>query len=58
MRACSNDNYSVPTSNKRGVTFDAMETLEWNRDCIDKLTSLVSANDVNENDNRQETVCL
>ena len=42
MRATSNDNYSVPTSNKRGVTFDAMETLERNSNCIDKLTSLVS----------------
>ena len=43
MRACSNDNYSVPTSNKIGVTFDTMETLERKRDCIGKLTSLVSA---------------
>ena len=43
MRASSNDNYSAPTSNKRGVTFDAMETLERNSDCIDKLISLVSA---------------
>ena len=42
MRMTSNDNYSVPTSNERGVTFDAMETLERNSDCIDKLTSLVS----------------
>ena len=42
MRATSNDNYSVPTNNKRGVTFDAMETLERNIDCIDKLASLVS----------------
>ena len=43
MRASSNDNHSAPNSNKRGVTFDAMEMLERNRDCIDKLTSLVSA---------------
>ena len=43
MRASSIDNYSVLTSNKRGVTFDAMETLERNNNCIDKLTSLVSA---------------
>ena len=43
MRATSNDNYSTPTSNKRGVTFDAMEMLERNINCIDKLTSLVSA---------------
>ena len=42
MRVTSNDNYSVPTSNKRGVTFDVMETLERNSNCIDKLTSLVS----------------
>ena len=27
---------------KRGVTFDAMETLERNSDCIERLTSLVS----------------
>ena len=26
MRASSNDNYSKPNANKRGVTFDAMET--------------------------------
>ena len=42
MRETSKDNYSVPTSYKRGVTFDAMETLERNRDYIDNLTSLVS----------------
>ena len=27
---------------KKGVTFDAMEMLEKNSDCIDQLTSLVS----------------
>ena len=42
MRMTSNDKYSMQTNNKRGVTFDAMETLERNSDCIDKLTSLVS----------------
>ena len=42
MRATSNDHHSLPNSNKRGVTFDAMETLERNSDCIDKLTSPVS----------------
>ena len=42
MRMTSNDNYSMQTNNKRGVTFDAMETSERNSDCIDKLTSLVS----------------
>ena len=41
MRMTSNDNYSTQTNNKRGVTFDPMETLEKNSDCIDKLTSLV-----------------
>ena len=35
-------NYSSMTSCKKGVTFDAMETIEGNSDCIDKLTSLVS----------------
>ena len=30
-------------SNKRGVNSDAMETLERNSNCIDKLMSLVSA---------------
>ena len=43
MRATSNDNHSLTNSSKRGVTFDAMETLERNSDCIDKLTSLVSS---------------
>ena len=42
MRMTSNDNYSMQTNNKRGVTFDAMETLERNSDCIDNLMSLVS----------------
>ena len=42
MRAPSNDNHSLTNSNKSGVTFDAMETLERNSNCIDKLTSLVS----------------
>ena len=32
----------MQTNNKRGVTFDAMETFERNSDCIDKLTLLVS----------------
>ena len=38
----TNDKHSTQTSNKRGVTFDAIETLERNSDCTDKLTSLVS----------------
>ena len=42
MRVTSNDNHSLPNSNKSGVTFDMMETLERNSDCIDKLTVLVS----------------
>ena len=42
IRATSKDNYSMSTSNKRGVTFDTMETLERNCKCIDKLMSLVS----------------
>ena len=42
MRATSNEIHSPPNNNKRGVTFDAMETLERNSNCIDKLTSLVS----------------
>ena len=42
MTASSNNNHSVPNNNKRGVTFDVMETLERNSNCIDKLTSLVS----------------
>ena len=32
MRASSNNNHSVPNNIKRGVTFDAMETLERNSD--------------------------
>ena len=42
VRASSNGNHSIPNSNKRGVTFDVMEMLEKNSNCIDKLTSLVS----------------
>ena len=42
MRATSNDNHSSQTHHKKGVTFDAMETLERNSNCTDKLTSLVS----------------
>ena len=42
MRMTNNENHAIPNNNKRGVTFDAMETLERKSDCIDKLTSLVS----------------
>ena len=42
MKATINDSCSTQNSPKRVVTFDAMETLEKNSDCIDGLTSLVS----------------
>ena len=42
MRATINDNCSTQNNHKRGVTFDAMKTLERNSNCIDKLMSLVS----------------
>ena len=43
MKPTSNGDSHSPTSDqKKGVTFDAMETLERNSDCIDRLTSLVS----------------
>ena len=42
MKTTSSDNHPTQTNNKKGVTFDAMETLERNSDCIDRLTSLVS----------------
>ena len=42
MRMTGTEKYSTQTNNKRGVTFDAMETLERNSNCIDKLTALVS----------------
>ena len=43
MKATSNtDSHSPPNQQKKGVTFDAMEMLERNSDCIDRLTSLVS----------------
>ena len=42
MKASSNDNHSSQNYHKKGVTFDAMETLERNSDCIDRLTLLVS----------------
>ena len=41
MKASSNDSH-LPKTIKKGVTFDIMETLERNSDCIDRLTSLVS----------------
>ena len=42
MKATSNDNHLPQNHHKKGVAFDAMETLERNSDCIDRLTSLVS----------------
>ena len=42
MKMTSNDNHSTQPNNKKGVTFDAMETLERDSNCIDRLTSLVS----------------
>ena len=42
MRATINSNHSTQNNQKRGVTFDTMETLKRNSDCIDRLMSLVS----------------
>ena len=42
MRATSNDNNLPQNHHKKGVIFVAMETLERNSDCIDRLTSLVN----------------
>ena len=41
MKVSSDSNYSSMKS-KKGVTFDAVDTIERNSDSIDKLTSLVS----------------
>ena len=42
MTATSNDSHSSQNHHKKGVTFDAIEMLERNSNCIDRLTSLVS----------------
>ena len=43
MKATNNDDSHLPQNHqKKGVTFDAMETLERNSNCIDRLMSLVS----------------
>ena len=42
MRATTNDNCLTQNNHKKGVTFDAMETLERNSNYIDRLTSLVN----------------
>ena len=41
MKGTINDSHSTQNNPKNGVTFDAMETLERNSDCIDRLTSVV-----------------
>ena len=38
----SSDSHLPQIHQKKGVTFDAMETLERNSDCIDQLMPLVS----------------
>ena len=38
----NNDSHSPQNQQKKDVTFDAMEMLERNSDCIDRLTTLVS----------------
>ena len=42
MKVTINDSHSTPNNPKKGVTFDTMETLERNSNCIDRLMSLVS----------------
>ena len=42
MKASSNDSHLPQNHHKKGVTFDTMEMLERNSDCIDRLTLLVS----------------
>ena len=42
MKASSNDDHFPQTHHKKGVKFDAMETLERNSECIDRLPLLVS----------------
>ena len=42
MKATINDNCTTQNNHKKGVTFDTMETLEKNSNCIDRITSLVS----------------
>ena len=41
MKVSSNDSHLPQNHHNKGVTFDAMETLERNSDCIDRLTLLV-----------------
>ena len=42
MRMTINDNHSTQNNHKKGMTFDAIETLERNSNCIDRLMSLAS----------------
>ena len=42
MKATINDSHSTQNNPRKGVTFDTMETLERNSNCIDRLMSLVS----------------
>ena len=42
MKATSNGDSHLPKNHQKKVTFDTMETLERNSDCIDRLMSLVS----------------
>ena len=42
MKATSNDSHLPQNHHEKGVTFDAIEMLERNSDCIGRLTSLVS----------------
>ena len=42
MKVTINDSHSTQNNPKKGVTFDAVETLERNSNCIDRLTSSVS----------------
>ena len=42
MKVTINDSHSTQNNPKKGMTFDAIETLERNSDCIGRLTSLVS----------------
>ena len=42
MKVTINDSRATQNNSKKGVTFDATETLERNSNCIDRLMSLVS----------------
>ena len=42
MKASNNDSHMPQNHHKKGVTFHAMEMLERNSDCIDRLTLLGS----------------